>query len=287
MKIRFNKTLDDFAAFQVFHAKHNKKKASASMILFAVLLLLILFCIIGENIYHQRYGLLSVVVLGVVVYYVFVVRNQKFESTMYYKQGEYLEKEGMRELTGENTIYYDDEQLYCESMDSVVKKSIGGIEKLVICPEYLFIYTDPISGHYISRAGIIEGNFDAFAAGLIEIYQSYAATHGAEANVIHSDWGFKAENLQKGLSFDGKVNRVRHVFIWAVIFGFPTSIATTLIFGLIMYLLLQQGVIEKGQPLPGYPVYILFGIPVIAGLVGAFLAFKGKLPMIKGPFSNE
>lgn len=287
MKIRFNKTLDDFAAFQTYHAKHSKHKAPTSLVIFAGLLLLLVLCIIGENIYHKQFDMIAAIILAVVICFFVIVRNKTSTPTTYYKQGQYLEKEGVQEITGESTMYFDNEQFYCESMDTVVKKSLDGIEKIVICQDYLFIYINPITAHYVPRGGIIEGDFDAFAAGLIEAYQAHAAAQGAESHVVQGELCFQGENIQKGLSYEGKLNKAQQVLIWAVIFGIPSGILASLIFGVIMQLLLQQGVIVKGEPLPAYPLFIVFGIPIVTGLIGGFLSFKEKLPIIKGPFGSE
>ena len=284
MKIRFNKTLDDFAAFQMFHHENREKKTTISSKIFWVLLLIIGLCIIGQNIYYKNYKVVSFLAIIVVVY--FILRSRIFLSTSFYKQAEYYQKEGMGELVGENEFSFDKEYLYCESDGSQVKKALSGIEKIVCCPDHVFIYTNPVTAHCIFRKSIIEGDFDAFVNGLIETYQMYAAAYGSEAKIIQGDWIFKREDLQKGLTFQEKAANTCDIVIWAFIFGMGAMIVSLLIFGLIMHLAYQNGWVEQAEDVPEYVVYIVFGIPLLCGLLGGFLSFRGKLPKIKVPYFN-
>lgn len=277
MKIRYEKKLEDSTAFQMYWNAENAKQKCRKIWATFILLCIVFSAVILYTIYNQKYEIAGFAALAFVIFIFLSFRTNASLASTFHRNTEKLYKEGLTSLVGESESSYDSDYFYHCDLSSETKTGWSSIDKIVLCSEYLFVYTSPLTAYAISREGIIEGDFDGFSRGVIESYQDYAEEHGLEAEVIETDWTFEKKDIDKGKRFKKAVNKFFHVIIWGMIFWMIGMVFFFIMFGIFCYVCRKIGWVDENGRTPGHPAY-LFVVMGLFALGGGLLSFFGILP---------
>jgi Ca2+/Na+ antiporter len=278
MKIRYEKKLEDSAAFQMYwHAENAKKKCRKNYVTF-ILLCIVFSAVILYGVYNKKYEIAGFAALALIVFIFLSFRTNASLASTFYKHTEKLYKDGLASLAGESESSYDSDYFYNCDLSAETKTGWSSIDKIVVCPDYLFVYNTPLSAYVISREGIIEGDFDGFSRGVIEAYQDYAGKHGFEAEVIETGWTFEKKNIAKGLRLTRRVKKFSNVIIWGMIFWITGLILFGFAATFLCYICDRIGWVDGNGKTAIFSLILWFVGMGLFAVGGVLLSFFGVLP---------
>jgi hypothetical protein len=121
----------------------------------------------------------------------YLLFSRRLQRRAVVKQSMGLLEEGDKgAILGDHQLEAGDAWLYESSALVQSRYSYEAIVKFVVTPERLFILTDTVRAMVVSRSGVVEGNFDMFAAAVQEKLDSLRAAQAGvqeEPVVLHAE----------------------------------------------------------------------------------------------------
>ena len=152
----------------------------------------------------------------------------------------------------------------------------------MVCPQYLFLELGLGSCATLPRQAIVDADYNAFCAYLINLYKTHAQQHQKEATVIQSDWTIDMSALSAKPSMKCSFRKVFLMLLWGLLF----LIAGILFFGVLalatMLFQLSTGLLPCDEETCSHIVTagLMIG-SALSGILGLLLGLFGKLPGTK------
>jgi hypothetical protein len=164
MRIRYSSSIDDIAAFNVFHMKQSGQicKVRLLTLLFMPCMLLILSLpsiLMGD----WKFLWPLIIIWGLVSLFILKMTGHKRikkQATKIYQ------KSRQTRFPGESELEISEDYIIERSEQSESKRKFLCIEKIGLAADYAFIYIGPVQAIIIPKLKVLEGDFDEFVAEL-------------------------------------------------------------------------------------------------------------------------
>ena len=286
MQISYENTFDHWVAAQLFETECGvssklKKHDSKKFIQLLILLIIIdafFFFTKGPNAFSAVFTLYIVFLILINP----TLRRNKLRKLIYQRlklaYGQALEEEKDKIVQWEATP----EQIITREADRELRLKLDSIRKIVVCPQYLFLELGLGSCATLPRQAIVDADYNAFCAYLINLYKTHAQQHQKEATVIQSDWTIDMSALSAKPSMKCSFRKVFLMLLWGLLF----LIAGILFFGVLalatMLFQLSTGLLPCDEETCSHIVTagLMIG-SALSGILGLLLGLFGKLPGTK------
>lgn len=198
MQVRYEANFDDWAAAQIFQGEQSPSRRLGMRVKLIIAVCVIVFAALFAFEVHWVLHLCSYIVMS------FILALQ-FQSSQSYQKLSY------RRLLSAHSADFEQEEdkmLTCNSTPETIIISNQSIEshirwtcidKITICPQYLFISFRKQGCATLPRRALAEAEYQAFCEEVIRLYRAHASQEGKIADVVHSDWAIDFEKLRKKL----------------------------------------------------------------------------------------
>jgi peroxiredoxin len=194
VKIRYEQTLDDLVAFNLFHSENSaavrKWRKSLMAMLAAILVLsLIFFGVLFRSVVPAMVGVVPVAALLLLlprrIRTVSIARLRQLLS-----EGANRSSLGLHEMMLSDGVLVDAHELREQRI------SFKGLERVVATTDYIFVYVNSASALVVSRAGVREGDFDEVREALASLPCPFEYHEGSLKMDEFSPPGAKSKDQQ-------------------------------------------------------------------------------------------
>ncbi len=174
MRIKYNVTIDDRVAFNLFYSKHSSTIRRMRIFWGTVFPIgyFLFFCLLG--LYKREWSapLFGLVTSVLLMLWVLAGRRRRLEKIV----RKMLSEGSNKQASEEDELELTETGLIGKSRYEEGKIAWEALERIGFTPDYTFIFTGPSKGIPIAKARVIEGDYEGFTSQLKQTFESKLGT---------------------------------------------------------------------------------------------------------------